>query len=176
MLTSRPDPTMPKVNPKLRRAQKTTFCPDCGKRFANETRVLQHMNQPSNACGSWMNDLSRLHSHSSAAQNGINIHLVTNWTQHQPSPNCDTFPDADDAGGFRADKDTVRNPVDEHQDHTSVPVVDIHPNIPTTYPRGQLSWTNFSTTNLHPFSTKIYIILSCQERTGSWHHGCYAHI
>ena len=136
MLTSCPDPTMPKVNPKLRRAQKTSFCPDCGKRFANETWVLQHMNQPSNACGSWMNDLSRLHSHSSAAQNGINIHLVTNRTQHQPSPNRDAFPDADDAGGFRADEDTVRNPVDEHQDHTSVPVVDIHPNIPTTYPGG----------------------------------------
>lgn len=47
---------MPKVKKRLQRAQKLSFCPDCGKRFANETNVLQHMNQPSNPCGSLINN------------------------------------------------------------------------------------------------------------------------
>lgn len=77
-----------------------------------------------------MNDLSHLHYHTPAAQNGTEIHLP----QHQPSPNHDVFPEDDNAGEFRANKDTVYNPVDElHQDHTtSVPVVDLHPNTPST--------------------------------------------
>ena len=46
---------MPKAKKNLARVQKTVFCPDCGKRFANKTNVLRHMNQPSSACGSFMN-------------------------------------------------------------------------------------------------------------------------
>lgn len=37
---------------------KTSFCPWCGKRFGNETCVLQHMNQPSSACSAFLNDIS----------------------------------------------------------------------------------------------------------------------
>lgn len=47
---------MPQVKKRLRRTQKISFCPDCGKRFANETNVLRHMNQPTNGCGSLINE------------------------------------------------------------------------------------------------------------------------
>ena len=49
---------MPKAKKPLPRVQKTLFCPRCGKRFGNETRVLQHMNQPSSACSAFLNDIS----------------------------------------------------------------------------------------------------------------------
>jgi hypothetical protein len=52
---------MPKRKKFLARVQKTSFCPRCGKRFANETRVLQHLNQPSSACGAFLNDFSSGH-------------------------------------------------------------------------------------------------------------------
>ena len=42
-------------------AQKISFCPDCGKRFASEVNILQHMNQPSSSCGHLIND-SQVHS------------------------------------------------------------------------------------------------------------------
>ena len=61
---------MPKAKGKIARARKTSFCPDCGKQFANKTNVLRHMNQPSNACGkSVMNGISfQPHTTSRAAQ------------------------------------------------------------------------------------------------------------
>lgn len=40
------------------RIQKTSFCPRCGKRFSSDTRVLQHMNQPSSVCGTFLHDIS----------------------------------------------------------------------------------------------------------------------
>jgi len=46
--------TMSKARWKIQWAHKMSFCPDCRKRFAEETWVLQHMNQPANACGSWV--------------------------------------------------------------------------------------------------------------------------
>jgi len=47
---------MPKAQKNFACVRKTSFCPDCGKRFANKTNVLRHMNQPSSACGhSFMN-------------------------------------------------------------------------------------------------------------------------
>lgn len=49
---------MPKRKKFLARVQKTSLCPRCGKRFANETRVLQHLNQPSSVCGASLNDFS----------------------------------------------------------------------------------------------------------------------
>ena len=49
---------MPKAKKSLSRAQKTSFCPRCGKRFGSETRVLQHMNQPSSACSTFLNDVT----------------------------------------------------------------------------------------------------------------------
>jgi len=154
---------MPKVMRKLRRAQKTSFCPDCGKRFKNETWVLQHINQPSNACGSWMNDLSRLHYHTPAAQDGTETHSMTDRTQHRPSPDRDIFPEADDAGGFGMNEDIGYNPVDEHQDHT-VPAVDTHPNIPSIYPGGATfmdqffsdQYASFQRENLYyPFASRV---------------------
>lgn len=37
---------------RLRRVEKLIFCPDCGRRFSDETNLLRHINQPSNTCGS----------------------------------------------------------------------------------------------------------------------------
>ena len=124
---------MPKAKRRLRRSQQLLFCPDCGKRFANETRVLQHMNQPSSACSSWMNSLPHF---APAPQRSRIPPLAT--TQHQPDHNFFASPKADDADvldGFGGDEDVAHNPVDEHQ-HTPDPVVDAHPNTPSTYPGG----------------------------------------
>ena len=49
---------MPKAKKPLPCTQKTSFCPRCGKRFGNKIWVLQHMNQPSSACGTILNDIS----------------------------------------------------------------------------------------------------------------------
>ncbi|KAH7917570.1 hypothetical protein BV22DRAFT_1026118 [Leucogyrophana mollusca] len=35
-------------------------CLSCGKKFMTATSVLQHMNQPTNACGSWLDDLAHI--------------------------------------------------------------------------------------------------------------------
>ena len=49
---------MPRSKKSLPRIQRTSFCPHCGKRFMNETCVLQHMNQPSSPCSTLLNDVS----------------------------------------------------------------------------------------------------------------------
>ena len=49
---------MPKA--KKHHVQKTSFCPRCRKRFANETHVLQHMNQPLSVCSTSIDDLPHL--------------------------------------------------------------------------------------------------------------------
>ncbi|KAI6014893.1 hypothetical protein BKA83DRAFT_4061372, partial [Pisolithus microcarpus] len=120
-------------------------CPDCGKRFASETRVLQHMNQPSNACGSWMDHFSSyLHRNTSTTtRNGTETHHPTEL-QHQAGTNCngDLEEDVADYGlasdGFRlgAVEDTASHAVSEHQGCTPVPVIDSHPNMPSIYPGG----------------------------------------
>ena len=46
---------MPRAKKNIACVRKTSFCPDCGKRFANKTNVLRHMNRPSSACGSFIN-------------------------------------------------------------------------------------------------------------------------
>jgi len=128
---------MPKAKRRLHRAQEILFCPDCGKRFSNETRVLQHMNQPSNTCGSWMNDLSCLcfQHRVPAAPNGTGPHPHAEF-QYHPAPDPYGNDAIDDAGGFRANEDAAYSPIDEYRDHTSTPVVDSHPNTPLIYPGG----------------------------------------
>ena len=136
---------MPKVKWRLHRAQKILFCPDCGKRFANETRVLQHMNQPSIACGSWLNDLSRLHfeRRAPAAPNGTEAHPYSEF-QDFPAPDQYENDGVDGADGFGAHEDAAHGQVDEYPDHTSTPVVDNHPNIPSIYPGGTTFADQFS--------------------------------
>ncbi|KIM65973.1 hypothetical protein SCLCIDRAFT_38914, partial [Scleroderma citrinum Foug A] len=46
---------MPRAKKNIACIRKTSFCPDCGKWFANKTNVLRHMNQPSSACSSFIN-------------------------------------------------------------------------------------------------------------------------
>ncbi|KAI6019366.1 hypothetical protein BKA83DRAFT_4127278 [Pisolithus microcarpus] len=80
---------MPKAKQKLCQSQKISHCPDCGKRFASKTRVLQHMNQPSNMCGSWMDHFSSYlcHNASTTTWNGTETHHPTEL-QHQAGANC----------------------------------------------------------------------------------------
>jgi hypothetical protein len=128
--------------PRVHRAQKISFCPDCGKRFANETRVLQHMNQPSNACGSWTNDLSNLHcDHRPPVHNLKGSHPSADSEPHrQPTPDYgdfnyqDSFDDARQ-GNF---DDTAYHPTnsEEHRNTLTGRVVDSHPNTPSVYPGG----------------------------------------
>ena len=128
---------MPKVKVKLCRTHKLSFCPDCGKRFTNETRVLQHMNQPSSACGSWMESLSHFNHHTSAVSNHSNIHSMD---RHQAGSHSDITPEADDAFAQNEfgpiDSDAAHVPFNENQNHTLVPFVDTHLNIPSVYSGG----------------------------------------
>ena len=133
---------MPKVRQKHRRTHRISFCPDCGKRFANETRVLQHMNQPSSACSSWMDNLLRFHCHTSAAGNHANIHSSD---RHQPASHSETALDADNA--FAQEEFEPNNidtaSINEDRDHTPAPAVDTHPNIPSMYPGGKTFMDQF---------------------------------
>ncbi|KAI6016894.1 hypothetical protein BKA83DRAFT_4059575 [Pisolithus microcarpus] len=136
---------MPKAKQKLCRSQKISHCPDCGKRFASETRVLQHMNQPSNACGSWMDHFSSYlrRNASTTTRNGTETHHPTEL-QHQAGANCnrDLEEDIVDYGlasdGFRlgAVEDTASHTVSEHQGCTPIPIINSHPNMPSIYPGG----------------------------------------
>ena len=116
---------MPKVKRRLCRSHKISFCPDCGRRFANETRVLQHMNQPSSACGLWMDNLSRLHCHTSAASNHANTRLLD---RHQPDSHSDMGLEADNAFAQNEfelnNSDAAHIPFNRDQNRTPVPVVD----------------------------------------------------
>ncbi|KAI5981814.1 hypothetical protein EDD15DRAFT_2379006 [Pisolithus albus] len=136
---------MPKAKRKLCRSQKISHCPDCGKRFASETQVLQHMNQPSNVCGSWTDHFSSYlrHNASTTTRNGTETHHPTEL-QHQAGANCngDLEEDVADYGlasdgfGLGAVEDTASHAVSEHQGCTPVPVIDSHPNMPSIYPGG----------------------------------------
>ncbi|KAI5982093.1 hypothetical protein EDD15DRAFT_2403257 [Pisolithus albus] len=136
---------MPKAKWKLCRSQKISHCPDCGKRFASETRVLQHMNQPSNACGSWTDHFSSYprRNASTTTRNGTETHHPTEL-QHQAGANCngDLEEDVADYGlasdgfGLGAVEDTASHAVSEHQGCTPVPIIDSHPNMPSIYPGG----------------------------------------
>ncbi|KIK14601.1 hypothetical protein PISMIDRAFT_82147, partial [Pisolithus microcarpus 441] len=122
-----------------------SHCPDCGKRFASKTRVLQHMNQPSNMCGSWMDHFSSYlcHNASTTTWNGTETHHPTEL-QHQAGANCNgdleediaDYGLASDGFGLGAVEDTASHAVSEHQGCTPVPVIDSHPNMPSIYPGG----------------------------------------
>ena len=127
---------MPKtLRQKLRRAEKISFCPDCGKRFANETRVLQHMNQPSNTCGSWINELSQ------AYHNYFHAPARTyTRTTARYRPDRDVVPEVDGAyahGELGPDEDSVYNPDDGWQQEDAPGLVfNTHPNTPSIHPGG----------------------------------------
>ena len=121
---------MPKTKGKIRRSQKISFCPDCGKRFANETRVLQHMNQPSNACGPWMN--------ASTVRNGAGSRPTQRQgsVYHDEDYQEDTVDDLQPSAGFGFELDENMDANDVHQDTLPAHVIDNHPNSPSTYPGG----------------------------------------
>ncbi|KIK20320.1 hypothetical protein PISMIDRAFT_13073 [Pisolithus microcarpus 441] len=136
---------MPKAKQKLCRSQEISHCPNCGKRFASETRVLQHMNQPSNTCGLWMDHFSSYlrRNASTTTWNGTETHHPTKL-QHQAGANCNgdleediaDYGLASDGFGLGAVEDTVSHAVSEHQGCTPVPIINSHPNMPSIYPGG----------------------------------------
>ena len=127
---------MPKAKTKLRRALKISFCPDCGRRFANETWVLQHLNQPSIACGSWINELSRFHHHLPTPRNHSPVE-----PEHLPSRSYDRFFASETANDHQGENDdpSLYYP---HQDPT-MPVIDYHPNTPSVHPGGTVFMDQF---------------------------------
>ena len=148
---------MPKVKRKLHRALKTLFCPDCGKRFANETRVLQHLNQPSSACRSWTNTLSHLH-----RRDHPNGPLVE--PRSQPCQNYDEFLEGEIVSGASAPGGFGDPSYYPHQDRTPTPVVDSHPHTPSVYPGGTCfmgqffndRYATFRQQNLYyPFASRV---------------------
>lgn len=68
---------------------KTSFCPRCGKRFSSETRILQHMNQPSSACGTFLNDISGSPSRPTVQPSHSGLFLVSTFgtfrSRHSPT-------------------------------------------------------------------------------------------
>ena len=91
----------------------------------------------SSACSSWMDNLSRLHRHTSAASNHANTCLLD---RHQPDSHSDMGLEADNAfmqNEFESNNsDATHIPFNRDQNRTPVPVVDSHPNIPSVYPGG----------------------------------------
>ena len=132
---------MPKAKVKLHRSLKISFCPDCGRRFANKMRVLQHLNQPSITCGSWIDELSQLHHRVPAPHNHFPAER-----EYPPSRSDDEF-FANETGndyhqgelGENGDTPSVYSP---HQDPT-MPVVDYHPNTPSAHPGGTVFMDQF---------------------------------
>ena len=136
---------MPKVKCRLRQSYKILFCPNCGKRFANKTQVLQHMNQPSSACGSWMENLSRFYHHTSAASNHANICPLDPC---QPGSHLDMALEANNAferNEFESNHlDVADIPFNEDQNYPPTQAtVDTHPNIPSMYPGGMTFMDQF---------------------------------
>jgi len=142
---------------RLYRAQKLLFCPDCGKRFANEIRVLQHLNQPSTGCGSWIDELS-CHCRTPTGQNGPVVE-----PRYQPDQTHDRFSEDEivgdvwSQGGFGSEEypfeDTPFEDTSLFEDDPT-PVVDDHPNVPSLYRGG--------TVFLDQFLSDEYVAL-CQE-------------
>ena len=102
----------------------------------NETWVLQHLNQPSITCGSWINELSRFH-HC----------LPTPWNhspvepEHPPSQSYDGFFASEMANDHQGENDdpSLYYP---HQDPT-MPVINYHPNTPSVHPGGTVFMDQF---------------------------------
>ena len=100
------------------------------------------MSQPSITCGSWMNDLSCLcFQHCALA--------VPNSTEACPSAEFQYFPGLNqyrnnDVNGFGANEDAAYGLVDEYPDHTAMPVVDSHPNIPLIHLGGTMLVDQFA--------------------------------
>ncbi|KIJ16552.1 hypothetical protein PAXINDRAFT_11002 [Paxillus involutus ATCC 200175] len=136
---------MLKTKRKLHRAEKTSFCPDCGKRFVNETQVLQHMNQPSIGCGSWINDLSHLDTPNTGSAS-----LPTTGaeffpqSQHQPEPYANGFfdeegpdvPAYDEGASAYHSERMEQAPADGS-------VTDFYPGAPELFPRGTTFMNQF---------------------------------
>ena len=123
------------------------------------------MNQPSIACGSWLNDLSHLHFEccAPAAPNGTEAYPYSEF-QDFPAPDQYKNDGIDSMDGFGAHEDSAHGQVDEYPDHTATPVIDNHPNIPSIYPGGTMFADQFSndphatyrTENLYyPFASSI---------------------
>ncbi|KAF8545798.1 hypothetical protein OG21DRAFT_1528245, partial [Imleria badia] len=104
--------------------------------------LSQLREKPSNACGSWTNNLLNV-LHHAPAPNASGAHPLSG-PQHQPSPDHDDFiedgiDEAPVQGNFAAHEDvSYYNPIDseEHQDYITSRVVDSHPNTPLIYPGG----------------------------------------
>ena len=149
--------TMPKAKQRLRCSQQLSFCPYCGKRFANEMCVLQHMNQPSSVCGSWMNSLPHF---APAPQRSRIPPLAT--TQHHPDHNFFASPKADDAdvlGGFGGMK--MSHTIQSMNISILLTRLWTLIQIPPQHIQGeQHLWTSFSRTSVQAPGRKICIILS----------------
>ena len=120
------------------------------------------MNQPSNTCGSWMNELSHAYHHYFHAP-AQTYRQTTAW--YQPSPNRDVVPGVDDApahGELGADEGFAYNSDDGwQQEDAPGQVVDAHPNTPSIQEVPH-SWTSFLLISMQIFDEKISIILSRQ--------------
>jgi len=142
---------------RLYQAQKLSFCPDCGKRFTNETRVLQHLNQPSTGCGSWINELSR-HCRTPTGQNGpvVEPRYWPDQTHNRLSED-EIVGDVRSQGGFRSEEYPFEDaPFEDTSlfEDNPTPVLDDHPNVPSLYRGG--------TVFLDQFLSDEYAAL-CQE-------------
>ena len=123
------------------------------------------MNQPSNTCGSWMNELSHAYHHYFHAP--AQTYRQTT-ARYQPSPNRDVVPEVDDAPAhdeLGADEGFAYNSDDGwQQEDAPGQVVDAHPNTPSIYPGGATfmgqffadQYANFRQENLYyPFASRV---------------------
>jgi hypothetical protein len=173
---------MPKPKKKLRRVEKLSFCPDCGKRFANETNVLRHLNQPSNACGTLLQarnspllqaDEPRANTLTQAATGLLHSDLPFQSHSHPWPPNDDHLGDYDqNSADFDMDideEDLLPPRADSNED--SAQYVEYHPSTSHVFPGGKTFMDNFfSDANGSLRRANVFYPFASEEdwQLGSW--------
>lgn len=131
---------------RLRPVEKLSFCPDCGKRFSNETNVLRHMNQPSVACGSLIPAYDPPAAQVDRPHNVLTQAASSSRTSprprspHQPGSSREIYPD--DPYG-QAPEDLEYPDIVDGSDMDCDGDVEYHPNVCQTFPGGSTFMDNF---------------------------------
>lgn len=142
---------MPKAKKRLRRVEKLSFCPGCGKRFANEANVLRHLNQPSVACGSLIRAEHTLaHQEAGATPQATRSPSLQSVRQSPPYTDA-RFNDLPDLNGdwenFPSDLDDsfeAHPPPPHSNSNPDFPTnVEYHPCVPQVFPGGKTFMSEF---------------------------------
>ena len=145
---------MPKARTRLRRLEKLSFCPDCGKHFSNEANILRHMNQPSNVCGSLIQVdhslISSLHVDRpcNIPVSAMESPLAYPCSSHHLGPSdvvddFDLMPEHFDRYPDELELSLPLSPPELHLDPDPTTNVEYHPHAPQMFPGGRTFMGDF---------------------------------